>query len=549
MKIPKRLLNYFKNNLTEVQHTTLNPKGPGAVRIHLIPPKVKDGEIAAGVAIINGQDIIPVNVAWMVLLTEFIREVNVYHGKELSDSDVKQIINRTCKNVSKVFPIVPKSFFKHDISTIMHTFTQIAYGEVPDEEISYVNIGDYADFMGAPHRMDLMVSAMEKDGNWNCNQKCIHCYAKGQNLSSEPELTTDRWKEILDILRENCVPQVTFTGGEPTMREDLLELIEYAAWFVTRLNTNGIKLTEEYCKKLYDASLDSVQITFYSKDEEIHNRLVGAKQYSACVEGIENALKAGLNVSINTPLCTANADYVETLKFLKEKGITYVTTSGLILTGAATKKESEDLTLDKERLKEILKEAVAFCNENEMEINFTSPGLIEPLFFKELNLRAPSCGACLSNMAITPSGKVVPCQSWLTGPGIGNILENEWDSIWNSKPCVIRRNYSAAMTGECPLKIRREKEREEEERRAEEAKRAEEERKAEEAKRAEEERKAEEAKKEEEAKKAEEKKKATDKKLAKAALKAQRDITGEDILKKTGNRGGSKKKSKGGKKK
>ena len=70
-------------------------------------------------------------------------------------------------------------------------------------------------------------------------------------------------------------------------------------------------LTKELCKELYEASLDSVQVTLYSHDPEVHNKLVGANNFDKTVEGIKNAVKAGLNVSINTPLCTANKDYIE----------------------------------------------------------------------------------------------------------------------------------------------------------------------------------------------------------------------------------------------
>ena len=65
------------------------------------------------------------------------------------------------------------------------------------EHVHYMNIGDYAPFMQAPHRMDLMVSAMTKNGRWHCNQKCVHCYAAGQTLSDEEELSTDDWKASL----------------------------------------------------------------------------------------------------------------------------------------------------------------------------------------------------------------------------------------------------------------------------------------------------------------------------------------------------------------
>ncbi|MBO7600042.1 MAG: SPASM domain-containing protein, partial [Lachnospiraceae bacterium] len=96
-----------------------------------------------------------------------------------------------------------------------------------------------------------------------------------------------------------------------------------------------------------------------------------------------------------------------------------------------------------------------FCHENGMEIAFTSPGWIPQEVFDELNIPAPSCGACLSNMAITPSGNIVPCQSWLSDDVMGNILTDDWDSVWNSDKCRDRREYSAEMLGECPLRRER----------------------------------------------------------------------------------------------
>jgi MoaA/NifB/PqqE/SkfB family radical SAM enzyme len=315
-----------------------------------------------------------------------------------------------------------------------------------------MSIGEYEEYMNAPHRMDVMVSAMTKDGKWHCNQKCVHCYAAGQTLSDEEELSTEEWKKILDKCRDAGIPQVTFTGGEPTMREDLMELIKYARWFISRLNTNGIKLTEDYCRKLHEAELDSVQVTFYSSDPEVHNKLVGADQFENTASGIENALKEGLSVSINTPLCTLNRDYVKTLEYLHDRGVIYVTCSGMIMTGNATTEDSESIQLSGEELEKILREAVAFCNENGMEIAFTSPGWIDQKVFDELNIPSPSCGACLSNMAITPGGNVVPCQSWLSDRPIGNMLRDDWVNIWECPACTDHRNFSSDMTGECPLR-------------------------------------------------------------------------------------------------
>ena len=451
-RITGKIKKYIETNFNEVVHTTLNPEGPGVVRIHLIPPKSDGSNGDAAVVILNGQDIVPVNTSWTILLIEFINEVNKYHGKPITPVESDDILNAVTKSVRKIYPFLPKKVVKQDLYTIMHTFTQVAYGQEPDEEISYIHLGDYAPYMSAPHRMDLLVSAMVKDGNWHCNQNCIHCYAAGQNLVSEEELSTDEWIQIIDKCRAAMIPQITFTGGEPTMREDLFELIDHARWFVTRLNTNGIKLTEDYCKKLTEVSLDSCQITFYSHDADIHNKLVGANQYDNTLAGIENALKAGLNISINTPLCTLNRDYVKTLEFLKEKGVIYVTCSGLITTGNACGEASEALQLSSDELKEVLRDAVNFCADNGMEISFTSPGWIEESYFEELGINKPTCGACLSNMAITPGGNVVPCQSYLSAETLGNMLKDSWKDIWNNKECVKHREFSAKMNGICPLR-------------------------------------------------------------------------------------------------
>ena len=456
MRASKRELDYAAANFGEVHHTTLNPEGPGVVRIHLVPPVVKGDEIGASVAILNGQDVIPVNTAWSILLTEFIREVNKYAGEPISDAQAEDILEKTCDAVKKVYPLIGRKRLKRDVHTIMQTFRQVAYGEPCDTPIGYLTLGEYAPKMRAPHRMDLLVSAMTVDGRWHCNQKCVHCYAAGQADAEEPELSTAQWKQILDRCRAIGVPQVTFTGGEPTMRGDLPELIDYARWFITRLNTNGVKLTPEYCRSLREAALDSCQITFYSCDEAVHNRLVGGEHWAQTVAGIENALAAGINLSVNTPLCTLNSDYVATLKFLKGKGVRYVTCSGLITTGNAAKADSRALQLTLAELREVLRKGVEYAYANEMEISFTSPGWVDDDFCRELGITTPNCGACLSNMAVTPGGNVVPCQSWLSEKPLGSMLDDDWQTIWEGERCRLRRDYSARMLCECPLRILRE---------------------------------------------------------------------------------------------
>ncbi len=447
-----RAKRYELKKWNRVVHTTWNPNGPGVIRIHMVPPKFKWLKKEPAIVILNGQDIVPLNRAWAILLTEFIDAVNEFGPKEMSDKDLKDILDKTFSGVKKVYPTVSDEQLKNDLNIIVDTFEDIARGRKPKQEIGILSIGEYAKNMTAPHRMDLMISAMEKDGKWNCNQQCVHCYAAGQKHSKVTELSTDEWKKIIEACKKAKIPQLTFTGGEPTMRKDLPELIKAARWFVTRLNTNGVLLSKDLCEKLMEAELDSVQVTFYSKEADIHNALVGANNYEKTLEGIKNALAAGLNLSTNTPLCSLNKDYVETLRFLHGLGVKYVTCSGLIVTGNANKEESKGTKLTNDEIYEVVKEAANFCYENDMEISFTSPGWIPADKLQELKLTVPSCGACLSNMAITPDGKVIPCQSWLSWETLGDMTKDSFDKIWNSKECKKNRTFSAKMEQVCPLK-------------------------------------------------------------------------------------------------
>ena len=443
---------YEKKNWKSAVHTTLNPGGPDVMRIHLIPPKFVLRETLPSVVILNGQEILPISEAWAILLTELIREINQYENCEIDEEKLLDILKRTFAGMRKVYPEADDAVLRQDLSTMIDTFEDVVQGKVPQHAIGTLSLGEYASYMRAPHRMDLMVSAMEKDGTWHCNQKCLHCYAAGQKLSGEKELSTQEWKIIIHALREAGITQLTFTGGEPTLREDLCELIAEARWFVTRLNTNGIRLTKDLCRRLSEAELDSVQVTFYSSDSKIQNRLVGGTHYDETVQGIRNALAAGLNLSVNTPLCTWNRDYRKTLEFLHALGVQYVTCSGLIVTGNAKKEESVKTQLTEEQLLPVLEDAAQYCYANGMEINFTSPGWLREEQLTELGLDVPCCGACLSNMAVAPDGRVIPCQSWLSGESFGMMGKTPWRKIWNHAGCKAHRRESALMKQECPLK-------------------------------------------------------------------------------------------------
>lgn len=452
-----RLFFYRLGHLRQPEQMTLDPDGPGVVRVHLVPPKFTLLGKQDSVLIINGQEIVSICQSYSVLLKIFMEQLASHANQDLSDEELRGVYEAAIRQARWIFYKTKNDELEEDLHNIVNTLWDIAKGFDTGFKLgNAMTLREYAKNMKAPHRMDLMVSAMTKDNHHNCNQKCLHCYAEGQYEAEKTELTTQQWKHILDILRKNGVPQVTFTGGEPTMREDLPELIAHAEWFISRVNTNGRKLTPEYCDKLRTVQLDSIQITLYSDDKEKHNLLVGmpnTKCWDETVNGIKNAINGGLNTSVNTPLCLKNKDYVSTLKLIKELGVRYVSCSGLIITGNATSDESRSTQLSKDEITAVVLEAKKFCDENGMELNFTSPGWIDEEVLRENGIAVPSCGACLSNMAIAPDGTVVPCQSWLRrGAGLGNILNTEWKKIWNSLSCKKIRSMTDEEAMNCPLR-------------------------------------------------------------------------------------------------
>lgn len=443
---------YRRRHLECVRHITLDPKGRGVLRIHMIPPR-QDADNAPFLLLLNGSRLVPLNLSWAILLANFMDRLEPFAGLEITESDWNAMAAGAVAETHKTYPFTSKERLSDDLATMIRSLVAIARGQEPEAEVAPLTLGEYAPEMTAPHRMDLMVSAMTRGGAWHCNQKCLHCYAAGQPLSDTPELTTAQWKEILAKLRAANVPQVTFTGGEPTLRADLVELVEVAQWFVTRLNTNGRLLTPELCRRLYDASLDSVQVTLYSHDPAIHNALVGAEGFDDTVTGIKNAVAAGLSVSVNTPLCSLNTDYAATVRFVHELGVRYVTCSGLIPSGGAEGAESQATRLTEEQLTDVLRRAVTAAEELEMEMDFTSPGWLKEETLRSMGLTlVPSCGACLSNMAIAPDGGVIPCQSWLSSQPLGNMLTDDWDKIWQSQRCAAIRAKSAKMEQLCQLR-------------------------------------------------------------------------------------------------
>lgn len=128
----------------------------------MVPPKFKLFKTVPAAVILNGQDILPVNESWAILLTEFINRVNEFGPHEMGDEVLQEILQDTYLAVRKVYPEVDPEVLQEDLETMVEVFEDVAAGRIPNTEVGLMSIGDYAPFMRAPHRMDLMVYCLQK---------------------------------------------------------------------------------------------------------------------------------------------------------------------------------------------------------------------------------------------------------------------------------------------------------------------------------------------------------------------------------------------------
>ena len=433
-----------------VAHVTLDPDGPGAARMHLVPPKPVLFDDPPSLLVINGTWFLPVGPSWAAILRFLFEELlrNSMDKRVFSPDEIAQIEQTVVDRIQKLYPGTDRELIVSDLKEIVTLAVNIAKNEnIPEETLNKLNLQHYRKHMTAPHRMDLIIAPMSVDGNRACPLECACCYADyGRVMDIKQPLATEDWMNIIDRCRDAGIPMLTFTGGEPLTRPDIVELVLHAAWFVTRINTNAYLLTAELAAALKGASLDGIQITLYSHDPKIHDALVGKDgAWERTVTGIKNARDAGLSVSINTPLVWKNRDYAGTIHFVHSLGIRCIGCSSLIPAGNAVEQIADGKALSPEELKNILRESVTICKELNMEIAFTSPGWLSSEEIIQLGLpSAPVCGACLSNMAVAPNGEVVPCQSWLNKQTLGDMRSIPWKKIWGSKTCKSIRNNHAA---------------------------------------------------------------------------------------------------------
>jgi GTP 3',8-cyclase len=136
---------------------------------------------------------------------------------------------------------------------------------------------------------DLRISLTQR-----CNLRCVFCHMEGQPVATQ-ELTPAEIERIVRAGSRVGIERVKLTGGEPTLRTDLVEIVRRLRPWVREISmtTNGLKLTE-LAAPLKAAGLDRVNVSLPSLDPETYERLTGVDGVARVTAGIRAAGAAGL---------------------------------------------------------------------------------------------------------------------------------------------------------------------------------------------------------------------------------------------------------------
>lgn len=191
---------------------------------------------------------------------------------------------------------------------------------------------------------------------WNvtkaCNLRCIHCYASADNNPAENELTTEEGFKLLEDLSSFGCPVVLFSGGEPLVRPDILDLIHRAVQLGLRavLSTNGTLIDENMAKELKKFGLSYVGISLDGIGE-VHDRFrVSQGCFEKVVKAIENCKKEGIKVGLRFTINKFNVEEIpKVFDFVEEAQIPRICFYHLVYAGRGSRLMEQDLSHEETR--------------------------------------------------------------------------------------------------------------------------------------------------------------------------------------------------------
>lgn len=321
---------------------------------------------------------------------------------------------------------------------------------------------------------------------WNvtraCNLKCKHCYENAGRRGSD-ELTTKQALKAIDIMSKAGVVFLAFSGGEPTIRPDILKLISRAAekGMYIAVATNGTTFANRArVKEFKDAGMKFVQVSLDGIDAETHDTFRGIPgTFEKTIAGIKNCVAEGLFVEVSTTVTRYNFSQIRKMIALCEDlKVNWLMFYNLVPVGRGVELIDVDLTpIERERMLQILWERASSEKKSTLEVLTTAPQLgriaftanaqtepndvvVAPTHFSNPRLPAQmksltefigGCGAGRFYVALEPNGDIYPCVFFphIDSMRVGNILRDDFEDVWINSRLLRRLRNKDILKDEC----------------------------------------------------------------------------------------------------
>ncbi|HEU4404295.1 MAG TPA: radical SAM protein [Polyangiaceae bacterium] len=246
-----------------------------------------------------------------------------------------------------------------------------------------------------------------------CNHACRHCY---QVQGRKGEMSTAEIKALLDELAEAGIFLLNVSGGEATLRPDLLEILRYARGkgFALRLFTNGYTMTEALARAIRQIGVLSVEVSVYSDEAAGHDAVTRVPgSHARTVEGVRHLIAAGVRVHLKAPATAVVPDAFARVRRLAAElggGLSVITSSDI------TPMEDGD-----QASRELAAAPAELVARGAMR-PWLPPDDLEAAM-REARAEA-SCGACRDSVTVLANGDLRPCTD-IVAP-LGNVRKRRF---------------------------------------------------------------------------------------------------------------------------
>jgi len=293
-----------------------------------------------------------------------------------------------------------------------------------------------------------------------CNLSCRHCWIEPEYLASGRANSDLPLKEVIAALEE-CIPlglsQVKLTGGEPFLRQDILELLDYLVLkkLGITIETNGTLIKENEARAIKRAKVRSVAVSLDSPEEGLHEELRQIKgSFKAAIEGIRCFKEAGVeNLQIIMCLWRKNAHQIkEMLSFAEAWGVASLKINPITPTYHRAKEMGEnELLLSTREILDTYHQLSNGFKQRKLRLFFDIPSAL--LSLKDLKENKSSTCRIKNILGILANGNISIC-----GIGksidrliLGRVGKDRIRDIWERHAILrqIREEVPAKMQGVC----------------------------------------------------------------------------------------------------